>query len=277
MGPDPDTPLNHLPFEGSDGSMPHPHSPPDIAPLVAVMARLRDPEHGCDWDVQQDFASIAPYTIEEAYEVVDAIARNDLTALRDELGDLLLQVAFHSRIAEERGAFSLTDVIQGITAKMVRRHPHVFGAAETGGSNTPGWENIKAEERIQAGATGALDGVAIALPALMRTLKLQKRAARTGFDWPDTEGVTAKIFEEIEELENAVSDDHIEDEAGDLLFAVVNLVRHRGVDPEVALRRANTKFERRFRMMEKLAEGGFISLSLDEKEALWSQAKQQGL
>ncbi len=252
-------------------------SPADISPLVAVMARLRDPNIGCPWDVQQDFASIAPYTIEEAYEVADAIAREDMSALRDELGDLLLQVVFHSRMAEEHGAFSMTDVITGITDKMIRRHPHVFGTAQTGGSGTPAWENIKADERKDAGAEGALDGVAVALPALMRALKLQKRAARTGFDWPDTQGVKAKIFEEIEELDVATSADHTEDEAGDLLFAVVNLVRHRGIDPEVALRRANAKFERRFRMMETLAGDRFVALSLEEKEVLWIEAKRRGL
>ncbi|MET0361932.1 MAG: nucleoside triphosphate pyrophosphohydrolase [Sphingobium sp.] len=248
-------------------------SPADIAPLVAVMARLRDPQTGCAWDVQQDFASIAPYTIEEAYEVADAIARNDLPALRDELGDLLLQVVFHSRMAEEQGAFTLNDVIGGITDKMLRRHPHVFGE----GVDTPGWEAIKADERKEAGNDGALSGVAVALPALMRALKLQKRAARTGFDWPDTQGVKAKIIEEIEELDAAASADEIEDEAGDLLFALVNLVRHKGVDPEVALRRANAKFETRFRMMETLAGERFAALSLDEKEALWAEAKRRGL
>lgn len=245
--------------------------PVDIMPLVSVMARLRDPQHGCPWDVAQDFASIAPYAIEEAYEVADAIERNDLDALRDELGDLLLQVIFHSRMAEEAMAFSLADVIAGITAKMIRRHPHVFGD----GAPTPGWESIKAEERKQTGADGALDGVAATLPALMRAVKLQKRAARVGFDWPDTVGVKAKILEEIEELDSASSDDAVEDEAGDLLFAVVNLVRHRGVAPEAALRRANAKFERRFRMMEALAGDSFAGLSLEEKESLWVQAKRQ--
>ncbi|MCE7797980.1 nucleoside triphosphate pyrophosphohydrolase [Sphingobium sufflavum] len=246
---------------------------PDITPLAQVMARLRDPDQGCAWDVAQDFASIAPYTIEEAYEVADAIERHDLPGLRDELGDLLLQVVFHSRMAEEQGAFTLADVIAGITGKMIRRHPHVF----EDDAPTPGWESIKEEERKAAGSAGALDGVAVALPALLRTLKLQKRAARTGFDWPDTQGVKAKIAEEVAELDAAATPDETEDEAGDLLFAVVNLVRHRGVDPEVALRRANAKFERRFRMMEELAGEGFAALSLDEKEALWSEAKRRGL
>ncbi|HEX7871357.1 MAG TPA: nucleoside triphosphate pyrophosphohydrolase [Sphingobium sp.] len=248
-------------------------SDPDITPLTAVMARLRDPDHGCAWDVAQDFSTIAPYTIEEAYEVADAIARDDLVALRDELGDLLLQVVFHSRMAEERGAFALSDVIDAITGKMIRRHPHVFGD----GAATPGWESIKAEERREAGSQGALDGVAAALPALMRAQKLQKRAARTGFDWPDTVGVAAKIAEEMEELATAPNEDAVEDEAGDLLFAVVNLVRHRGVDAEAALRRANIKFERRFRAMEDMAGEDFIALDLDGKEALWAAAKRQGL
>ncbi|HEX7854355.1 MAG TPA: nucleoside triphosphate pyrophosphohydrolase [Sphingobium sp.] len=246
---------------------------PDIAPLTAVMAQLRDPDRGCTWDIAQNFSTIAPYTIEEAYEVSDAIARADLEALRDELGDLLLQVVFHSRMAEEQGAFSLSDVIRTITEKMIRRHPHVFGE----GSASPGWESIKADERLQAGAVGALDGVAAALPALMRAQKLQKRAARTGFDWPDTVGVKAKITEELDELETAPTEDAIEEEAGDLLFAVVNLVRHRGVDAETALRRANIKFEKRFRAMEAMAGDGFAALDLDGKEALWVEAKRQGL
>lgn len=250
-----------------------PQPEPDIAALVDVMARLRDPDRGCAWDVAQSFSTIAPYTIEEAYEVADAIARNDLPALRDELGDLLLQVVFHSRMAEEQGAFALRDVIGSITDKMVRRHPHIFGD----GADSPGWESIKADERRQSGAAGALDGVAAALPALMRAEKLQKRAARTGFDWPDSTGAKAKIAEELEELDAAATPDEVEDEAGDLLFAVVNLVRHHGVDAEAALRRANIKFERRFRAMEAAAGDAFTGLSLEEKEALWAAAKRQGL
>lgn len=248
---------------------------PDIAPLASVMERLRDPERGCSWDVAQTFSTIAPYTIEEAYEVADAIARNDLPALRDELGDLLLQVVFHSRMAEEAGAFALNDVIAGITGKMIRRHPHVFGAGE--GDDSPGWEAIKAEERRAAGAHGALDGVASALPALMRAEKIQKRAARTGFDWPDTAGAQAKVLEELDELAAAATPAEVEEEAGDLLFAVVNLLRHRRVDPEAALRHANIKFERRFRDMESAAGEGFAALSLEGKEELWAEAKRRGL
>lgn len=246
---------------------------PDITPLADVMARLRDPDTGCPWDVEQDFATIAPYTIEEAYEVADAIGRADMPGLRDELGDLLLQVVFHSRMAEEHGHFTLADVIAGITGKMVRRHPHVFGD----GAATPGWESIKADERREAGSEGALDGVAIALPALMRAQKLQKRAARTGFDWTDIADVRAKIIEEMAEVEAAVTPDEIEDEAGDLLFAVVNLVRYLGVDAEAALRRGNAKFERRFRDMESTAGAAFVGLSLDDKEKLWAAAKARGL
>jgi len=250
-----------------------PKAHPDITPLADVMARLRDPVTGCSWDVEQDFASIAPFTIEEAYEVADAIGRADMVALRDELGDLLLQVVFHSRMAEEAGSFTLADVIAGITAKMVRRHPHVFGD----GAATPGWESIKADERRDSGVHGALDGVALALPALMRAQKLQKRAARTGFDWTDLDDVRAKIFEELDELAEADTPDAVEDEAGDLLFAAVNLVRYHGVDAEAALRRASAKFEARFRCMEAIAGDAFASLSLEEKEALWAEAKRRGL
>lgn len=246
---------------------------PDISPLAAIMARLRDPRLGCPWDVAQDFASIAPYTIEEAYEVADAIERTDMAALRDELGDLLLQVVFHSRMAQEAGHFTLADVITAISDKMLRRHPHVFGA----GAHSPGWEVLKAAERHEAGAMGALDGVALSLPALMRAQKLQKRAARTGFDWSDTADVRAKLLEELAELEAATDPDALEDEAGDLLFAAVNLVRHLGVDAEAALRRANGKFERRFRDMEAMAGETFADLPLDEKEALWQAAKAKGL
>jgi len=206
----------------------------DISPLVAIMARLRDRETGCPWDIEQDFASIAPYTVEEAYEVADAIARDDMAALRDELGDLLLQVVFHARMAEESGHFDLADVIGGICDKMTRRHPHVFGETAS-----PGWETIKAQERAEAGTGGALDGVALSLPALMRAQKLQKRAARAGFDWTDVADVRAKVDEELEELAAASSPAEQHEEAGDLLFAVVNLVRHAGVDAETALRDAN--------------------------------------
>lgn len=248
----------------------------DIAALVEIMARLRDPATGCPWDVQQDFASIAPYTIEEAYEVADAIAQNDMAGLCNELGDLLLQVVFHSRMAQEAGHFALPDVIAAICDKMVRRHPHVFGDGEA----SPGWEVIKAAERADKDTdTSALAGVALALPALLRAEKIQKRAARTGFDWPDLTGVTAKIEEELAEVQDATTPEHRQEEVGDLLFAVVNLARHLKIDPEEALRGANAKFERRFRSMEHMAEreggsGAFAALSLDEKEALWLRAKQ---
>jgi ATP diphosphatase len=239
--------------------------------LVAIMARLRDPQRGCDWDVVQTWATIAPYTIEEAYEVADAIARNDANDLKDELGDLLLQVVFHSRIAEEAGAFTLSDVVASISDKMERRHPHIFGDAAA----SPGWETIKAAERSGKDDASALAGVAAGLPALMRAVKLQKRAARVGFDWPDDAGPRGKLHEEIEEVAAATGDE-IEDEIGDLLFSAVNWARHLGVDPEAALRRGNAKFERRFRAMEALAGERFAALDLDEKEALWQQVKQGG-
>ncbi|MDB5687003.1 MAG: nucleoside triphosphate pyrophosphohydrolase [Rhizorhabdus sp.] len=240
-----------------------------IEKLRDIMARLRDPEQGCPWDVAQDFGTIAPYTIEEAYEVADAIERGDLDALRDELGDLQLQVVFHARMAEEAGAFTLGDVLDSICAKMIRRHPHVFGDGAS-----PGWEEIKAEERTAHADGSALAGVAMALPALLRAEKLQKRAARTGFDWPDDQGVRAKIHEEIDEVAAATSPAEHADEIGDLLFAVVNWARHLGVDPEAALRGANAKFERRFRAMEDIAGETFAGLALDAKEELWQQAKR---
>lgn len=238
--------------------------------LLAIMGRLRDPTRGCEWDVAQTWATIAPYTIEEAYEVADAIARNDAGDLKDELGDLLLQVVFHARIAEEAGAFAFADVVAAISDKMERRHPHIFGDA----SHSPGWEELKAAERRDTTQDdSALAGVAAGLPALMRAVKLQKRAARTGFDWPDQTGAIAKIMEEIEEVK-AASEDQREDEIGDLLFAVVNWARHLGVDPEAALRSGNAKFERRFRAMEALGGEAFAALSLDDKEALWQQVKR---
>ncbi|MDK2767472.1 MAG: nucleoside triphosphate pyrophosphohydrolase [Sphingomonas sp.] len=246
-------------------------TPPGIERLMAIMARLRDPVSGCEWDTVQTFATIAPYTIEEAYEVADAIARDDLTDLKDELGDLLLQVIFHSRMAQELGAFDLSDVIAGICDKMERRHPHIFRGAESGGHHL--WEQIKAEERGSKGTSGALDGVAIGLPALTRAEKLQKRAARTGFDWTDPADARAKIDEELAEVESATSDDHRAEEIGDLLFATVNWSRKLGIDPEAALRAANAKFERRFRAMEAKAGDTFVGLSLDEKEDLWVTVK----
>lgn len=240
--------------------------------LVAIMERLRDPVRGCEWDVAQTFETIAPYTIEEAYEVVDAITRGDMEDLRDELGDLLLQVVFHSRMAEEAGLFALPDVIAAISDKMERRHPHVFGTAADGGHHL--WEQIKAEERGNKGATGALDGVATGLPALSRAEKLQKRAARTGFDWPDPDGARAKIEEEMAEVESAANDTERMEEVGDLLFAVVNWARKLGVDPETALRGANAKFERRFRTMEAtVGPARFAELDLEAQEALWIAAK----
>ncbi len=241
--------------------------------LVTIMARLRDPVHGCSWDVAQDFASIAPYTIEEAYEVADAIERQDLVDLKDELGDLLLQVVFHSRMAEEAGHFALPDVVEGICDKMERRHPHIFGSDAGPGPHL--WEQIKSEERAAkaSGEVGALDGVAKGLPGLMRAEKLQKRAARTGFDWPDADGPRAKVYEEIREVETAASDEAREEEIGDLLFAVVNWARHLGIDSEAALRRANSKFEKRFRAMEAIAGADFAARTLEAKEQLWQQVK----
>jgi ATP diphosphatase len=235
--------------------------------LVAIMRRLRDPRTGCEWDLHQTFASIAPYTIEEAYEVADAIDRGDMDALEDELGDLQLQVVFHAQMAEELGHFTLDDVIGRICDKLERRHPHIFaGAAES-----PGWDAIKAAERQDKRHESALDGVAAALPALDRASKLQRRAARTGFDWPDASGPRAKIDEELAELDRESDPDRQTEELGDLLFAVVNLARHLNIDAEEALRQANLKFERRFRRIEK-AEG-FETMSLDEKEELWRSAK----
>lgn len=241
--------------------------------LVTIMARLRDPLRGCEWDVAQSFETIAPYTIEEAHEVADAIARGDMDDLKDELGDLLLQVVFHSRMAEEAGHFALPDVIAAISDKMERRHPHIFGAAQDGGHHL--WEQIKAEERGAKGHESAMDGVALGLPALMRAEKLQKRASRTGFDWPDANGARAKIDEEIAEVEAAESDADRAEEIGDLLFAVVNWARKQGVDPEAALRGANAKFERRFRAMEAGAGDGFAALALADQEQLWQAAKQR--
>lgn len=238
--------------------------------LVAIMRRLRDPDRGCEWDRQQTFATIAPYTIEEAYEVADAIARDDMGALADELGDLQLQVVFHSQMAEEAGHFALDDVINGICDKLERRHPHIFGDAE----HSPGWEEIKAAERKKACDESALAGVALALPALERAVKLQRRAARVGFDWPDADGPRAKVSEELAELDAENDHARILEELGDLLFAVVNLSRHLKIEPEAALREANAKFERRFRAMEKMAEGRFAELDLDAQEALWERAKK---
>ena len=235
--------------------------------LVTIMRRLRDPKTGCEWDREQNFATISPYTIEEAYEVADAIRRDDMEALADELGDLQLQVVFHAQMAAEAGHFTLDDVMERICDKLERRHPHIFGDA----AHSPGWEELKAQERQKAPDNSALAGVALALPALERAAKLQRRAARTGFDWPDTKGPRAKIDEELAELDRETSHEAQQEELGDLLFAVVNLARHLNIDAEAALRDANHKFETRFRVIE--SEPGFEALSLDEKEALWVAAK----
>jgi MazG family protein len=255
-----------------------------VEALVALMARLRDPEHGCPWDREQSFATIAPYTIEEAYEVADAIERGDPQRLRDELGDLLFQVVFHARMAEERGWFGLGDVAESIHAKLVRRHPHVFaGAAIAAEDLGREWEAQKARERAaaHAGEPGTLAGIPQALPALTRAAKLGRRAARVGFDWPDAAGARAKIDEEVRELDAAVAanNDEAAGELGDLLFAVVNLSRHLAIDPEAALRGANAKFERRFRAMEQTAaaRGRVLeSLSAAEWDELWHEAKLNG-
>jgi len=235
--------------------------------LVAIMRRLRDPVSGCEWDREQSFATIAPYTIEEAYEVADAIARDDMDSLADELGDLQLQVVFHAQMAAEAGKFTLEDVISRICDKLERRHPHIFGDSE----HSPGWEEIKAAERQKSPDDSALAGVALALPALERAAKLQRRAARIGFDWPDPSGPRAKIVEELAELDAETEHRRMLEELGDLLFTVVNLARHLNIEPEAALREANTKFEQRFRAIEKTP--GFGGLSLDEKERLWVAAK----
>ena len=246
----------------------------DITPLTDIMVRLRDRDTGCPWDIAQNFATIAPYTIEEAYEVADAIERNDLVSLKDELGDLLLQVVFHCQMASELGAFNLQDVVSAICDKMVRRHPHVFGDATATRHEVPdNWEAIKAAERSGDEDNSALAGVALALPALLRAQKIQKRAARTGFDWPDQSGARDKIIEELEEVKEANSAEHVAEEIGDLLFAVVNFARFYEVDAEFALKQASAKFERRFRDMEMSAGNAFGGLSLDEKEELWQQAK----
>ena len=236
--------------------------------LIAIMRRLRDPLSGCEWDREQTFATIAPYTIEEAYEVADAIARDDVEALADELGDLQLQVVFHAQMAEEAGHFALDDVIDRICDKLERRHPHIFGDA----THSPGWEELKAAERKKSDDDSALAGVALALPSLERAAKLQRRAARAGFDWPDVSGPRAKIDEELAELDAESEHHRMLEELGDLLFAVVNLARHLNIEPEAALREANRKFERRFRAIEQAP--GFSGMSLDEKEELWVAAKK---
>jgi ATP diphosphatase len=255
----------------------------NINKLLEVMRDLRDPENGCPWDVGQDFASIAPYTIEEAYEVADAIERGNMDDLRDELGDLLLQIVFHARMAEEAGLFDFEDVAGGIAEKMLRRHPHVFGSDEerADGKKDGSWEQIKENERSESNQNSALAGVARSLPALKRAEKLGKRASRVGFDWPDRRGVHEKIQEELGELEEAVGtrdSDNMEEEFGDLLFAVVNLARHLNIDPEKALTGANYKFERRFRSMEDdIGDAGkrFRDFKLEKLDQFWRAAKKR--
>ncbi len=281
--------------------MPH----PNIERLIDIMVRLRDPETGCPWDVEQTFATIAPYTIEEAYEVADAIERGDTGELKDELGDLLLQVIFHSRIAEESGLFNVNDVADAICEKMIRRHPHIFGdgaSVADAQAQTLAWEDHKAAERAAKAAKAAarddapvadsegaqvplsiLEGVAVGLPALSRALKLQSRAARVGFDWADARLVIDKFREELDELDEELAaetlDPHrVQDEVGDLLFTCVNVARQLGIDPETALRHGNMKFERRFRKLEETAAQQGTQpgdLSLDALEALWTHAKTQ--
>jgi nucleoside triphosphate diphosphatase len=258
---------------------------PALDELIALMARLRDKERGCPWDREQDFATIAPYTIEEAYEVADAIARADMPALKDELGDLLFQVVFHARIAEEAGQFAFADVAAAIVDKMIRRHPHVFGDVEisSAAAQSAAWEAHKAQERAQHAASAGvpdsvLDGVALAYPALTRAAKIQRRAARIGFDWSEVGPVIAKVREEIAELEAALDGDGdarmIEDELGDVLFAAANLARRLEIDPEAALRRATAKFERRFRRVEALAAERGIARDLDALDGLWQEVKR---
>ena len=257
------------------------------ARIIDIMAALRDPESGCPWDIKQDFASIAAYTIEEAYEVTDAIERNDMDDLKDELGDLLLQVVFHARMAEEKRLFDFSDVVTAISEKMVRRHPHVFGdvTAETPEAVKQNWEQIKAAEKAAKAAPQAtdslLDDVPVTLPALTRAVKLQKRAARIGFDWQEAEPIFAKLEEEISELREAMSRAdaaHIEEEYGDVLFVIANLARHLKLDPETALRKGNAKFTRRFQALEAFARSEKQDISdftLDEYEVFWQRAKAE--
>ncbi|MCG7503736.1 nucleoside triphosphate pyrophosphohydrolase [Mesorhizobium retamae] len=268
----------------------------DISRLIEIMAALRAPVTGCPWDIEQDFSTIAPYTIEEAYEVADAIARGDIDNLREELGDLLLQVVYHAQMADEQGEFAFGDVVETVTRKMIRRHPHVFGdeEARTAGMAKGMWEKIKAEEKAERRAEriargldpedhgkGFLDSVPVALPALTRALKLQEKAARVGFDWGEAVPILDKIEEEVAELREALASGDtasIKDEFGDMLFAVVNLGRHLKVDSEAALSGTNDKFRKRFHYVERALEASGHSLeaaSLEEMEALWQQAKRE--
>ena len=263
-----------------------------IDELLAIMARLRDPKGGCPWDVAQTFASVAPYTIEEAFEVADAIARSDMPALKDELGDLLLQVVFHARMAEESGLFGFADVVDAICQKMTRRHPHVFGntSVKDAAAQTVSWENIKAAERAEAvlangGPPSVLDGIPAGMPAMKQAEKLQKRAARVGFDWTEAKDVLGKIREELEEVaaefeqaDGSARSERLTDEVGDMLFACVNLARKANIDPGMALRGTNLKFDRRFRRVEALlATQGRrpVEATLAEMETLWIQAKNE--
>lgn len=257
-----------------------------IKELLKVMEKLRDPKSGCAWDIEQDFKTIAPYTIEEAYEVAEAIEQNDMEGLKDELGDLLFQVVFHARMAEEAGHFNFSDVVDGISGKMVRRHPHVFGDEKyrTSDEQTKAWEDQKARERTQKDEKSSiLDGVTIGLPALLRAVKLQNRAARVGFDWPDTSQVIDKLNEEMAELseelvKNKQDQAKIEEEFGDMMFVYANLARHLKIDAETALRRANAKFTNRFKKIEQYIDNedkSFDQYSLNELDNFWNRAKEE--
>ena len=259
----------------------------ELARLITIMRQLRDPQQGCPWDVQQTFESIAPYTIEEAYEVADAIANGDVNDIRDELGDLLLQVVFHARMAEEAALFSFDDVVEAISDKMIRRHPHVFGdgTADNADAVRKTWEEIKAEEKAAKSKAAAdaspdslMNDIPLTLPGLSRAVKIQNRAARIGFDWPDIEPVFDKLHEEIDEVRAAITSgakDEMEDEVGDLLFVVANIARHLKIDPEKAVRRTNGKFIARFKHVETLAaQSGKDDLTLEELEAFWQSAKK---
>lgn len=243
--------------------------------LLAIMAKLRDPVDGCEWDRAQNFGTIAPYTIEEAYEVADAIERADMADLKGELGDLLFQVVFHARMAEEAGHFAFADVARAISDKMEARHPHIFGD-ESGTMTNARWEDLKASERADSGSTSAMDGVAQALPALLRSEKLQKRAARVGFEWHDVKGPREKLEEELIELDEASEEERLV-EAGDVLFVAVNIIRRYGVDAEAALKASNAKFERRFRQMEDMAAAdgvNFAEITLEAQEEYWQRVKK---
>ena len=250
-----------------------------VQQLLDIMARLRDPQHGCPWDIKQTYDTIVPYTLEEAYEVADAIARKDYPELKDELGDLLFQVVFYAQIASEEGRFRFEDCVQAICDKLQRRHPHVFGEQDVNGAEQAlsNWEALKSEERKSSGQHSVLDNVPQAMPALSRAFKLQKRCANVGFDWPDVAGAWDKVKEEITEVEEAKDHEHLAEELGDLMFALVNVVRKHKLDPESVLRAANSKFEQRFRAVEhQLQQQGrnVEQASLDEMEAIWQEVKR---